>query len=442
MRLHVLLCVALLLTCAANCQRKHFEIEMQLTDAGVTRAITAWTEDDVDSNGRIVTSTRPADFASNGLRAYGSPEVLPDGRERYSATFQSELPPDLAPDGLPNFGRVQVVRSPLGVTVIYLERMPGRTDLLEVAQAAQGAYDLLVDAWLAYAKDQAELRDEPERRDRLERYLRGPLRHDAQNFALTIWVDYKPDDDGASTNGFDENERLEARAAAFLLEHGYVATEDLIEPAALWTAVQRNVVRRLAKELGYSADALPPSLAGLSDGSLSIDEITTAGLRLLGKDKAGLSAPLEVMVGDVLATDVEGTVTWRNVTHPPMTNGAWDPAAGTIVWHADCRSGGKLPQILFARFTEPDTAFLKAHLGELGSEPIDVFHRWYAMLSPADRRQVDSFLAALSPGPGLGDELRRFDLSAPGARAAEPGEPESLPTGVQAILPTVAPPTP
>ncbi|HRX86970.1 MAG TPA: hypothetical protein P5572_18255 [Phycisphaerae bacterium] len=439
-----LICAVLVLTAGVlGCQRKRFEVVMQVTDEGVRRTVSVWAEETVDSNGHAEERITPLeDASSNGLAAiYGAPERLADGRTRYAGTFKSELPTDLVEGDLHNFARVNIVRSPLGMTVNYVERMPGQTDMLAVTQAAQSTCDLLITAWIAYAERQPDFRESPEQLERLERFLRTDLRRDMLNFGLTMWLEYgvlegRADGD-ASSNGVDGESEMVARSAAFLLEHGYLRAEDLAGIADDGGAVTRGVVRRVAEALGYPpAGPFPPMLAALANGKTSIEDVTSSGLAALGKSEDDLSTNAGLIVGDLGGSAPSGTVKFRNVPHEPRTNGRWNAKTQTIAWSTEYVTGAQLPKVLYATFSIPRDAFCVEHLGRsLPDGTVEAFNAWYAPLTAEQRAVVDRFCGALEPGAGLRDAILRFDLSAPSGRGAEPGDPEKLPAGMRAILP-------
>ena len=444
MKLRMILPAALLLLLVVvSCQRKRFDVVMQLTDNGVQRSVSTWAEETVDSNGHSEERIIPLEESgSNGLAAvYGPPEQLPDGRTRYAHEFTGDLPTDLADGPFHNFARAQVIRSPLGVTVSYVERMPGQTDMLAVARAAQESCDQLIAAWIAYAAQQPEFRESPDKLALLKSFLEKDLRADMLNLGLTLWLEYGAaeayESADTSTNGASPEQRMIARSAAFLLERGYVRTGDTVGLADNTLAISRGVARRIADELGYPADApLPPSLAAFADGKISIENITSSGLTALGKTDADLSTNATLIIGDFVAETPKGQVTWMNVPHQPVTNGTWDAKTQSIVWQTKYHEGAQLPEVLVANFTVPQTEFLNEHFGNaLSVDTVGKFNTWYATLTAKQQTVTSAFCTNLKPGPTLRADILRFDLSAPEGRAATPGDCEKLPAGIEALLP-------
>jgi hypothetical protein len=444
MKRYVLLSAAVLaaFVIVAGCQRKRFEVVMQLADDGVRRSVTVWSEEAANSNGQSVVKILPLeDPGSNGLATiYGEPERLADGRARYSRVFAEDLPSDLAQGSFRNFARAQVIRSPLGTTVTYLERLPGRIDMLSVALAAAESCDLLIAAWLAYAGQQADFRDEPERLARLKDFLETELRADMLNLGLMVWLENAANEAcehyTVSTNGFGLEQRLIARGTAFLLERGYAHTSDLTVIGDDPTPLMRGVARKLATRMGYPADApLPPTLAAFADGTTSIESITSSGLAALGKSNEALSANAELIGGHLFGDTPRGQVTWTNVPHQPVTNGTWDAKSQTIVWSAEYREGAHLPDVLYASFTIPQEAFIIEHFGSiLPVGTVNTFNSWHATLSAEQQTRVVAFCEQLKPGPQLRKDILCFDLKAPNGRGTAPGEPENLPGGIRALL--------
>jgi len=442
MKLHTILLPALLVTAVVvGCQRKRFEVVMHVTDTGVHRAVSVWLEETVDSNGHSEQRIIVDDAATAGLAAiYGDPEPLPDGRLRFSLDFAGDLPSDLVHAATGNCARVQVIRSPLGTSVIYVERMPGRTDMLAVARAAEEVCDLLVAAWGAYAARQPEFRDAPEQLGRLEAFLGTELRADMLNLGLASWLEFGANDPCAradsSSNGFSCEEQWTMRVAAYLLERGYLRTDELAGAMDDKSALTRGVARRLATAIGLPADApLPPTLEAFASGAVSIEDITSAGLTATGRTTEDLETRVELIVGGLAREAPTGTVTWTQVPGEPATNGRWDAQSQTIIWNAEYREGAHLPEVLYAKFAEGDEASQREHLGKVvGSDVLTAFNVWFAGLSAEERATFKAFYRDLRPGEPLKDVLAHYDPTAPGGKGPTAREPDALPIGIRTIL--------
>lgn len=442
MKLHTFLLPALLVTTVVvGCHRKRFEVVMHVTDTGVHRAVSVWLEETVNSNGHSEQRIILDDATTAGLAAiYGDPEPLPDGRLRFSGDFTGDLPTDLVHAAMGNCARVQVIRTPLGTSVIYVERLPGRTDLLAVATAAEEVCDLLVAAWGAYAARQPDFRDAPERLARLKTFLGTELRADMLNLGLASWLEFGAYDPcaraDASSNGFSCEDQWTMRVAAYLLERGYLRTDELAGAVDDKSALIRGVARRLTTAIGLPADApLPPTLEAFANGAVSIEDITSTGLTATGRTMEDLETRMELIIGDLASEAPTGTVTWMQVPDQPATNGRWDAPSQTIVWNAKYREGAHLPEVLYAKFAASDEASQREHLGKVvGGDVLTAFNAWFVRLSAEERTTFEAFYRELRPGEQLKDALAHYDPTAPGGKGPTAREPDALPIGIRAIL--------
>jgi hypothetical protein len=440
MRRLVFLVGGLSLCFTIGCPERKFNIVMQRApDGGVQRELTVWTAD----SGKI-SGPREDVLAAAGA-AYGGAVTHPDGKHRFSGTFTEGLPADLVHDGLANHGLFVASKSRLGSVFAYVERMPGRTDLVELVTIGEKAADTIARALAAWARKQPELQSHPEKLERLVTFLEVELRRDLLNVLLMGWqamtranaLEEVKTDDAALEEYFWQTEV--GRIASFLIERGYLRPSEIacltdeFEPV-----IRRGVIRKAAQAMGYGPDEPPPAvLARLSD-STALEAAGDEGLAAIGVSEEEFDQLLSPAIPAIFGTRTSGDVTWRGISRPLQTNGAWNDETGELTWEARARQGCETPQLLLAVWAEPDKAYQREHLGRvvLDGESLYEYAGWRAALTSKQQAEWDAFVESLRPGPGLPERIEQFRLAArpsppTTAPATQPSEP---PRGAALIL--------
>jgi hypothetical protein len=439
-RYALLLVLAVGLGAMSACVKRDHHVRMRLTkDNLVQREITvSATEGD-----------KPVAFGAERIERlqslYADAEVQAEGESRFAGTFAGELPGDVWHAGFVNRGHLACATSPLGTTRLYVERMPGRSDVVGSVRAAGALADAVVKILVAYAREHAELKDQPEKLAALGQFCEGELRHDLENALLLHWVagvQYQfaaqhaenVPDGVLGTAAF-------LRLAYYLTEQGYLRGDDLVllqsEP---WPPLARGVLRRFATVLGYSADEPLPALLARLQEEGQWEAAFEAGREASGISEEEFSELVSAagfkVTGDWTMIDVA----WSGRPEPWLTNGRWDEAAGEVRWQAEGRDGSELPAILFAQWAEPDEAYQEGHFGKvvLTGEALAEYNAWRLALEGEQLGEWDAFVEALRPGEDLGQRIDafRFDESKSVAVAVAGAEEEQAetPRGAQILL--------
>jgi hypothetical protein len=130
----------------------------------------------------------------------------------------------------------------------------------------------------------------------------------------------------------------------------------------------------------------------------------------MGKSRKDFEEGIAKLLDSELYSRANGQVIWKNVpVEPNESNGTWDAKTRELRWDARAVSGATLPQVLFAKWGEPDEKFQRRHLGwvALSNELVE-YNEWYFGLDADQRGQWDAFVATLSPGPKLIQKLNQF----------------------------------
>ncbi len=156
---------------APDCLQDRFEVVMEsMPDGRTRRTVTVWMTGGGESS-TPPTATGPAaeDITTAGEQTvtrleavYGPGQRAADNRTTFTGVFGQNLPADLFVASYSNSGRVVTLRSALGESRMYVERMPGRTNMLELADSIQKAVDVLFRGLSAYVAKHAPARSTPE----------------------------------------------------------------------------------------------------------------------------------------------------------------------------------------------------------------------------------------------------------------------------------------
>jgi len=410
-------------------------------DGKVQRELTIWTED----SGNVQEPSEAVHAAARA--AYGDDGQAIDGKERFVAVFGAALPADLTHEGLTNHGLFGIGRSRMGRTFTYVERMPGQINLVELFRVGEHFVDTLVRALTAYARQQPELQDEPEKLKRLERFFQAEFRDDVLNLLLMGWqaairmravADVRIEPPEQQQESFFYVEA--ARAVDYLVERGYLRADEIpgLFQEQMERVIQHGIVRKLAVVLGHPPEGpWPPTLAKLDDPD-ELEHVLEVGLSAIGMTTEEFDAILAPVGPSFFGSDTTGRIVWRSNTEPIRTNGTWNPDKQEVIWDGEGRRGCDPPQVLFAVWAEPDEAFQQVRLGKvaLRGEPLYEYIGWRQGLSRAQRAEWDTFVDTLHPGPALSGTLQRFRFRPPATMptttASQPADEPSR--GVRLIL--------
>jgi hypothetical protein len=446
MRRIALLAVGLLtllpLVLAPGCPVHTFEVVMERTDDGkVRRELTVWTAD-----GETI-SEPAADVLAAAQAAYDALGQEVEKKQQFSGVFAYTLPADLTHEGLGNYGLCATSHSRMGDVLVYVERMPGLSDLVEVCRRGERFADTFVDAATAWARQQPVLQNEPERLEKLEAFLLTEFRDDVLNVLLMGWhavtrLSFVADRGGDSDLD-PENPLLQAEAFRFInyaAERGYLPPgTELLATEPLAETVYRGALRKAAQAMGYTqVDPLPPPLDGLVDPNDATAALES-GLKAINVAPEEFSAVLEPVMPEILGGNTRGRIVWRCKAEPISSNGTWDAEQGALSWQGLGRKGCAMPQLFFAIWAEPDEVFQQTRFDKvvLCGESLQEYVEWLESLHADQRFEWDTFLDSLEPGPGLVGKLESFRFRSPptmpaSAPATQPSE--GVPRGAALIL--------
>lgn len=440
MRRLVLLVGGLSLCFTLGCPERKFKIAMQRApDGRVQRELTVWTAD----GGKI--SVPREDVLAAAQAAYEGAGTITDDKHGFSGTFTEGLPADLVHDGLANQGLFVSSESRMGRVLTYLERMPGRTDLVELLTVGEQVADTLTRALSAWARKQPALQNEPEKLERLAAFLETELRRDLLNVLLMGWhaVTRATALEEAGSSESAPGERFwqaeVGRIGAYLVERGYLRPSEIacltdgFEPV-----IRRGVIRKAARALGSGPDEPLPDVLARLDDPAALEAAANEGLAAIGVTEEELDQLFASVLPGFFGTGTNGEVAWRGVAQPLRTNGVWDEHARELRWEARGRQGCETPQLLLAVWAEPDEPYQREHFGRvvLAGEPLYEYAGWRAGLSSAECVEWDAFVESLRPGSGLPEQLAQFRFSdQPSPPTAAPAtQPSEPPRGAALIL--------
>ena len=343
--------------------------------------------------------------------------------------FAGEIPRDLS--GHPNAGRVVRVPSLFGVSYLYMERLGGTDAIAASAEQAIALGRTVAPQWSAFLRH--AVGNDPALRPALNKLDRD-LPDELANLCLYGWMlSLQPDDAD-----------LRVRAAAYLMDHGFLTPEDLLRVSQMLLGCESgdldawsSVVRRIAlRKLGLDPDRpLPPAAEALASTETFIESLKAWAM-------ANIPAPDEAADGDADASDEPALLAWplleiaypvRNLSglfgsgvdvrfrtwvEPVWTNGSYEPDRGTIGWSAN--AAGELGSLAYAAWATPASAYQKRFLGRvaLQRDRLLDYCLWEHGLTGDQRLQWLRFVRSLRPSAA-----RRSLAAALKAAKANPADP-------------------
>jgi hypothetical protein len=422
-----------------GCSSHHYVVEMKAKDEAVERKLICWRGGGPEND----TTTKPDDFPADELaaltRLYPKHETTQEGkRHAFTGEFRGRLPDDVG-----GHGTFTSYVTELGGAFVYIERFRGNSDIAAELEERLKATDQLADYLLGWFA--AELGKDP-RFENLRQFLDGDFRRDLRNLTLYLWTEQFST--AANSNSFESSL---LRCWQFLIERGYVKTEDLILLVAQADLVGKKrwsllLQRLVACKMGVpESQPVPASLAFLADEEsigktfekyLAGTPAYRAKLEEWEKakqKKPDTPKPRPTEVTEELAAELIGfrlfqtddylTVRLSTAVKPMATNGEWKEDSLQVVWDSRIRdktqSRGSLPLLCYAAWSVPNEAKQKRRFGQmlLSGEDLLKYGVWRHSLTAAQAREWDALLATLTPdnfqaklkGFRFSDDARKSD---------------------------------
>ena len=373
------------------------------------------------------------------------PKAREAGGHRLKGAFSGRLPNDVG-------GHGQYLRYPsqFGVTIVYLERFRGDTDLAGRVKRTLAAGDTLADVLIGwFGAEMGEAKGYPA----LKEFFDKQLRRDLKDLALTLWAgNIKGDDISAAI----------ARGTQVLVERGYIRPDEVptmiravmelenamggsapaTQPSAKPGRLLGIIRRLLARKMGVADDApIPESLAFLADAETMEESVkkylestqthkdALARWEKAKKDDPDAPRPKpEEAVSEISAlldldfdlfdSNDEVTVALVGPKDGEVhTNGERNEKTGRITWDFRLKGFGKptsrLPELCYAAWSEPDVKAQEKRFGKvvLTGENLPAYCMWRQSMSKAEAAEWDAFVATLEPGEALTEKLEAFRFS-------------------------------
>lgn len=419
--------LAALVAFVTGCPHNDYIVELKPVPGGIQRTLTFYQADDGNTN------SLPS-FPSNQLAAitavYPAGAVKPDG-QKFVATgeFAGVLPHDIGGAGsYTNFA------TSLGSAGLYVERFQGNDDLAALTKKRFQAADQIADLVIGWA--QSEFGREHGYAG-LRKFLDENFRQDLKNAGLYFWAG-----EVSALSGTNATEEFTMRFGQYLYERGYLKLSDMPELySALNSADAESLMLRLlqrfvAEKMEVPAsEPLPKSFAVLNDPAalerswtnyLARSDLYRAKVKEWQEKKKAnpdLEAPkpndvVGDLAGDLLEPlDIFGgtadhlTVRLALDRAPNHSNGKWQN--GQVVWEEDLDPGRALPVLCYADWSNPDSPFQKAHLGDvlIDGGSLTEYCLWQNSLEGGQAREWDAFLASLQPGDSLREKFTAFQFT-------------------------------
>jgi len=426
------------------CNTKEYKIELRPQGAVMQRAVT------------MPVSSEQFDLIAARYGLEPTAEQLASFEESRIAdqTLSSEFG-NTMPDDIGGQGFFLHYVSPFGSSSTYTESFRGNSDLAGMLELRKLAFDRLCSV-LLLVLDQALA--ETEDYARFRQFVDTELRHDLWNIILlasstdTIGRTLSP-----TVWGFDESFAwpFSIRTLHYLIERGYVDGSKLQDTMPLLTALDTNdldsarqllevVTRSIARVMaGQDVAELPAPLARLTESIFSGDLERSWDALLqnneqlpamiaawndepsdsepyvlkdsqfldrLGEQSLGFKIFSFGFSGNVLKVELHLPV------QPYQSNGIQDDG-GVMIWSQALASprleDSDLPNLVYAFWSEPDTAYQLQHLGTIAfaDEDLADFCLWYLALPEAKQGEWDAFVDSLTPDGDLMNRLREFGFS-------------------------------
>lgn len=424
--------------CLAGCQdHNRYEIELQPEGAEMVRTLTAWRVPENRSRDRF-----PASELKRIAALYPEPLATVAGRHAFRGRFGPKMPADVGGAGDYHF-----TSTALGSAAIYVERFRGSDDVEAHINDRRHAADALTKLLVGWF--QREIGRDPNF-PRIRLFLEREFRQDLRNLSH-YWAMARASTHQKATI----QQEGWARAAMYLVEHGYFRLEEV--PAAIRVETTNDAAQQVRFVIDLLSRKISPedqpsiaqSLAFLTDtaqAERSLDAYlrTTPEFRRREQDwrqtqttkpTAPPPDPKDIVLDlvarlffglDLFSQNDELRVALSVPLQPFATNGTYLTASNQVVWTASLGHGNELPVLAYAAWSVPNVDFQESHFGGLAltGEDLANYLAWYNGLNEGQRNEWDAFQTKLEPGPRLSETVRAFRFTRPG------GE---LPAGAPAV---------
>lgn len=386
-----------------GCRDTYYELELRPEGDVLERRLVLWKEgDSANEYGRIA-----SDFVAPIAAAYGMdvPENTADLLE-FRGRFGPDMPADIGGNGTYRYWS-----SSLGSLYYYSESFRGNDAPADLLVSNLTVIDDTIDALAAWLGTEYAGTD---RIDEIISGLHGPLRDDARNLFVYLWLSAI-----GGPRAYDTGELMD-RCLRFLEVRGYV---DLDDAPAIYMALESvdsgdgvtvspYIARGVANRIGLDpAGPLPPVLAALgSDVESFFDAFEVY------RAEQGIE-PIRGIEFDIFGTS--GTylrIALRVPVVPFATNGERDDP-GRVTWRAELASSGddtvELPNHAYATWAVADTGYQQKRFGSvvLVEDELADYVLWRNSLSEPRATEWDALLDSFEDGAGAAQAIRKFRFS-------------------------------
>ena len=353
--------------------------------------------------------------------------VAPPARDttyRFQGRFAGKMPSDVGGSGI--FTRWN---TPLGSTLVYVERFRGNDDAAGELKRRQATANRLTELFASWLEQ--ELKDDSHW-PALQLFLDEDLRRDLYNVSIYAWT-------LGLTEAIDDISEPVARVAQYLVERGYFTYDEIpaikraVDDLARGGGRQFLVwlKRMIVVRMGFGA-APPLEFLTTTEGlgkSLSAFLETTEeykqalhGWQQKAKANPKVTKPDAMIVAfDLLLRLLLGgplpqggdqlTLALKTGRPAVMTNGRWSPEFERTEWSRRVLPQDGQPSTLaYAVWDEPDEKTQNLYFGLIalqGKMLVD-YCLWYGGLTGDEQLEWDSFLGNLRPKPALATQLQDF----------------------------------
>lgn len=381
-------------------------------------------------------------------KLYPGGHVAGNEKDTFTGTFGERLPADVG-----GRGYYLTQKTTLGSLRVYAEDFRGNDEPAAVLERAFKAADTLADLLAGYLKTRA---GSDKDFDKLDRFLRGPLRQDVKNLYVHLLMMGQETKDRENAANPPEGDKPEARCIArvglYLLARGYIQpadkdamtklkelpggpAKDAVAKAFLATLVRRMLADKAGVKSPALAEAIEALVLTVEAQEAFCAYAKTRGYPMSRPASQPASAPADSPATSPAQAE-EGTLFWllwglcpielnflytpdqagvslATAVEPLHTNGRWDANGGKVTWQNRMgerdRPGIFLPPVCYALWAQPDAATQARHLGGtvLTGEELQSYCQWRASLSEAQGQEWDAAVAAMK-GPGDLPKLQAF----------------------------------
>jgi hypothetical protein len=267
------------------------------------------------------------------------------------------------------------------------------------------------------------------------------------NLALYVWLARTNGlslEGPASTSGDELISRLYgsavARLAQYLIDHGYVDPDEVLDfardlaweqdenPRERLAQLVLRGQRLLAKKSGLDPAQAHASLAFLADPEKMAESFTDFVKQKPEYDELrrerfakGQNPPdANDVLGDIIVSDLlhfdlllgsdKLELSLASGEQPLTTNGEWDEVAKVVRWQRSLTNDDVLPTICFAAWCQPDVDYQEQHFGRviLRGSDLAEYVSSYSMLTVEQQAEVDRFIEGLEADDNLPKKVKEF----------------------------------